>query len=238
MKKFEYIYNDIKTKILDGVYKMGEFLPKEQDLASEYQVSRETLRKAQRLLQDEGIIQKIHGRGTKVLDPQKIEINTRGITNFAQLSHRYGRKLKTKILTNKLTYLSENEFGYRETLSRPGISIERIRYLNKEPIILDQDFFLIDKVGRELPDEILLASIYDYLEIECGLKIGYAQKDITIEPPSDEVRLALDITEDTHVVVTRSLVYLENTDLFQVHVAYQRVDTFQLSDIARRKINR
>jgi GntR family trehalose operon transcriptional repressor len=234
MKKFEFIYEDLKRKIEDGEFPIGSFLPKENDLARKYEVSRETLRKAQGLLQEQGIIQKIHGRGAKVLDVSKFEISTKGITSFSKLLSRHKGKLTTKILQNKLTYLKPGTFGYQEVGEAPVISVERLRLLKNEGVIFDKDYFLTEEVGKEIPEAALQHSVYDYLENVQGLKIGYAQKDITIEEPPADIRLALDIAGDTHVVLTRSLVYLDNTHLFQVHEAYQRVDTFHLSDIARR----
>lgn len=234
MKKFEYIYEDLKKKIEEGDFPVGSFLPKENDLAESYAVSRETLRKAQSMLQEEGFIQKIHGRGAKVLDVSKLEISTQRITSFSKLMSRHKGHLSTRILQNKLEFLKPEDFGYAEVGEEPVISVERLRLLKNQGVMYDKDRFLVSVVGREIPEKDLQASVYDYLEEVKGLKIGYAQKEITIEEPPGDIRLALDIKDDTHVVVTRSLVYLENTILFQVHEAYQRVDTFHLSDIARR----
>lgn len=234
MKKFEYIYKDIKKKIDDEFYKTGTFLPKENDLAKEYNVSRETLRKAENLLQDEGFIQKIHGRGAKVLDLKRLEITANKITIFSQISNRFKGNLKTKILKNKLEYLNKGQFGYDEANGKAVLSIESLRILNDEAIIFDKDYFIVDIIGKAIPDKHLYSSTYDYFEKELMLKVGFAHKDITIETPNDEVKLTLDIGNHTHVVATRSLAYLENAQLFQIHEAFQRVDTFHLSDIARR----
>ena len=56
MNKFEYIYLDIENKIKENIYPVGSLLPGETSLATEYNVSRETIRKAQRMLSDNGFI--------------------------------------------------------------------------------------------------------------------------------------------------------------------------------------
>lgn len=234
MKKFEFIYSDIKSKIEMGHYSVGTFLPKENDLADYYSVSRETLRKSQNKLEYEGYIKKIHGQGAKVLDFSKLAINTSTITSFSQLSSRYNGELQTKILKHRIDYLNPDEFGYDDVKEVPGISLERVRTWKNEAVLFDKDFFLLSEVVDDIPEEYLLTSVYDYFEKIKGLKISFAQKDITIEKPTKEIKLLLDLGEDTHVAVTRSKVFLENANLFQIHEAYQKVDTFHIFDIAHR----
>ncbi|NKQ56151.1 GntR family transcriptional regulator [Amycolatopsis sp. K13G38] len=47
---------------------VGGRLPSEQELMSEYGASRATVRQALGLLRDEGLVTRLHGRGTRVLD--------------------------------------------------------------------------------------------------------------------------------------------------------------------------
>ncbi len=68
MKKKELKYfqlmEEIKTQILSGDIKSGEKLPSENELSAHYQVSRQTVRKALAILENEGYIYAEHGRGT------------------------------------------------------------------------------------------------------------------------------------------------------------------------------
>ena len=50
------IYDKLKSAIKGGTYPPGSFLPTEQELETLYQVSRTTIRKAVKLLSDEGIL--------------------------------------------------------------------------------------------------------------------------------------------------------------------------------------
>lgn len=60
---------DLRTQITSGSLKAGERLPSEPRLASDYKVSTPTLRNALALLQAEGLIEKIHGKGNFVRHP-------------------------------------------------------------------------------------------------------------------------------------------------------------------------
>ncbi|MFE4685647.1 GntR family transcriptional regulator [Streptomyces sp. NPDC056721] len=62
----QVIADDIRNQIATGQLKAGERLPSEASLASRYQVSTPTLRSALMLLQGEGLVEKIHGKGNFV----------------------------------------------------------------------------------------------------------------------------------------------------------------------------
>ncbi|MFE9737160.1 GntR family transcriptional regulator [Streptomyces sp. NPDC006477] len=57
---------DLRTQITTGHLKAGARLPSEPCLAAQYKVSTPTLRNALALLQAEGLIEKIHGKGNFV----------------------------------------------------------------------------------------------------------------------------------------------------------------------------
>ncbi|VJF35933.1 trehalose operon repressor [Streptococcus pneumoniae] len=59
MKKYQQLFKQIQETIQNETYAVGDFLPSEHDLMEQYQVSRDTVRKALSLLQEEGLIKKI-----------------------------------------------------------------------------------------------------------------------------------------------------------------------------------
>lgn len=63
------IADDLRDRITTGRIKPGERLPAEAHLASEYRVSTPTLRSALAVLQAEGLVEKVHGKGNFVRHP-------------------------------------------------------------------------------------------------------------------------------------------------------------------------
>jgi GntR family transcriptional regulator len=61
------IREDIRTRIVSGTW--TEMVPSEPDLVKIYQASRETVRKALGMLEAEGLIYRMHGKGTFVEAP-------------------------------------------------------------------------------------------------------------------------------------------------------------------------
>lgn len=66
---YQQIYEDIKSAIKDGVYKVDERIPSEAELSEEYGVSRITVRRAIEDLCADGYLTKMQGRGTFVGKP-------------------------------------------------------------------------------------------------------------------------------------------------------------------------
>lgn len=68
---FVTVYDRLYEMLTDGTYPVGGALPPETRLASLLAVSRETLRKSLKLLEEDGLLQKVKGKGNFVLDLHK-----------------------------------------------------------------------------------------------------------------------------------------------------------------------
>lgn len=66
--RYEVIYDEIKEKIVNRHYKTGERIPSEKELIDYYKVSRITTKKALDQLVHDGMIERIPGKGTFVID--------------------------------------------------------------------------------------------------------------------------------------------------------------------------
>lgn len=64
--KYAALANDIREKILRGVYQNGDKLPSENELAGQFHLSRQTVRQALGLLEVEGVLSRQRGSGTYV----------------------------------------------------------------------------------------------------------------------------------------------------------------------------
>jgi GntR family transcriptional regulator len=63
----------IRQQIADGAIPPGRRIPSYTALEAEYDVARDTLRKAIRLLQSEGLVHTVTGMGIYVVDPASRE---------------------------------------------------------------------------------------------------------------------------------------------------------------------
>ncbi|MEC5424661.1 trehalose operon repressor [Virgibacillus sp. C22-A2] len=233
-KKYMAIYYELVKKIQTEEWPTSTMLPSENELTGMYSTSRETIRKALNLLSQNGYIQKLRGKGSVVIDVNKVDFPVSGIVSFKELTDNLG--LDTKTTVTELSYLESASNVHKVLGSEEQHKIWkvfRVRGISGETVILDKDYFN-EKYVPMLSESICENSIYAHLENELGLSISFAQKEIIVEEPTDEDRMLLDLEGYSNVVVIKSLVYLEDTSLFQYTESRHRPDKFRFVDFARR----
>ena len=72
MSKYTLIYRDLLDMMRSGEIAAYSYLPSENELMKIYGASRDTIRKALNLLLQDGYIQKQKGKGSLVLEQNKI----------------------------------------------------------------------------------------------------------------------------------------------------------------------
>jgi GntR family trehalose operon transcriptional repressor len=234
MKKYQEIFNDLQEKILNGSYLAGVLLPTEKELQDQYQVSRDTVRKALRLLTEKGLIQKVQGRGSQVLKQELLNFPVSGLTSYKELVDSLGLNSQTRVISLDLMTVDEQtalQTGFPE--GSQVWKVLRTRSIDGVVSVLDLDYLAKDCVPN-LTQEIAQTSIYAYLEEDLGLDISYAQKEITIQASTERERLLMD-NQDDYLVLIRSRVYLGDTRQFQYTESRHKIDKFQFVDFARRK---
>jgi GntR family trehalose operon transcriptional repressor len=234
MKKYQEIFNDLQEKILNGSYLAGVLLPTEKELQDQYKVSRDTVRKALRLLTEKGLIQKVQGRGSQVLKQELLNFPVSGLTSYKELVDSLGLNSQTRVISLDLMTVDEQtalQTGFPE--GSQVWKLLRTRSIDGIVSVLDLDYLAKDCVPN-LTQEIAQTSIYAHLEEELGLDISYAQKEITIQASTERERLLMD-NQDDYLVLIRSRVYLGDTRQFQYTESRHKIDKFQFVDFARRK---
>ncbi|MFC0557447.1 trehalose operon repressor [Halalkalibacter alkalisediminis] len=233
--KFRVIYEDLTQKIQSGQFQANDLLPSENELAETYKASRETIRKALKLLSEHGYIQKMQGKGSVVLDISKINFPISGLVSFRELAEKMGKREQTEVVSLE-NHLMEKEIQEHFQMCGQVESwkVIRVREIDRERIILDKDFLLASVVPG-LTKEICERSIYSYIENELGLTISFAKKEITVEVPNAEDQELLDLAGYDTIVVVRSHVYLDDATMFQYTESRHRPDKFRFVDFARRQ---
>lgn len=232
--KYYAIYSNIVEAIESKEYKINEKLPSEGEFMAMYQVSRDTIRKSLQLLEQNGYIQKSRGKEAIVLDVSKYDFLVSGVTSFKELAPMLGNDIKTIVISCKR--LTHDKLA-QELLQTDGTipiwKIERVRQIDHEKIIFDTDYIRADIV-EDITEEIAQDSLYEYIEGVLQLKIGFAKKEITVQPAGKKDRCHLDLKHFDVIVNVKSDTYLENVTLFQVTQSRHRPDKFKFVDFARR----
>ncbi|MDC7992737.1 GntR family transcriptional regulator, partial [Staphylococcus aureus] len=164
-KKFMKIYEALKEDILNGQIQYGEQIPSEHDLVQLYQSSRETVRKALDLLALDGMIQKIHGKGSLVIYQEVTEFPFSELVSFKEMQEEMGVAYLTEVVVNEVVEahkVPEVQHALNINSSESLIHIVRTRRLNQHVKIVDEDYFL-KSIVSDIGNDVASDSIYDYL---------------------------------------------------------------------------
>ena len=235
MKKYKQLFKQLERDILGEKYQLGDFLPSEHQLMEIYQVSRDTVRKALSLLQEEGLIEKVRGQGSKVVKQEQLDFPVSNLTSYQEFVEQYHMQSKTNVISlDKITVDKKlaKTTGFPEY--RLVWRIVRQRVVDNIASVLDIDYLdksLVPNLTREIGEY----SIYAYLEQELNLDIAYAKKEITIDHVNDQDQILMDIGRDQHVVSVKSLVYLADGRQFQYTESRHKLDKFRFVGFAKRQ---
>ena len=234
LSKYLQIYEDLKQKIERKEIPSHTFLPSENELMTLYHSSRDTIRKSLSLLQQNGYIHTSKGKGSLVLDHEKIAFPVAGLTSFKELSHTLPGDVMT--IVHCFEKIPVTTYLKKELYMQKGdvYHIERIReILMGKKIILDIDY-INAQVIPHLTKEIVQDSIYEYIENDLGLKVSFAKKEITVIQASNQEKELLDMDGFDLLVCVKSYTYLEDATLFQYTESKHRPDKFRFVEFARR----
>lgn len=210
--KFIAIYQDLKHAIYQGVYPYQSILPSENDLASAYECSRNTIRRALGILVEKGWVLPMHGKGVRVIyrKIEAAEFTIGGIETFKETSKRNHLQTKThtiffKIIQADAALSQRSGFPVGTKL----YALQRLRYINGEALILDYNYFRCDLVPN-LTIEIANNSIYEYIEKNLGIHITISNRRITVEPISEKEAKYMDVGDYNCVAVMTSITFDNN----------------------------
>lgn len=233
MTKYQKIYQDLLEKIKQGEIKPHTLLPSESELMKIYDASRDTVRKALNLLLNDGYIQKNKGKGSVVLDINRIAFPVSGVISFKELTKTLHGEVKTIVIL--FSEEKPDEEIQKALYVKDGLvyHVKRIREIEGEKIILDEDY-LNKSIVEGLSYQDAENSLYEYIEKKLGLKISFARKEITVVKATEEEKQLLDMLDYDLLVCVKSYVYLEDATLFQYTISKHRPDKFRFVDFARR----
>ena len=235
--KYNFIYRDLKEKIETEVYSYQEMLPSENTLILEYGCSRNTVRRAVAELTADGYVQPMHGKGVRnIFRPvEQTAFTVGGIESFKESSARNKREGSTQVL--QFTEIIADGKVEKKTGFRKGLClyyIQRLRFLNGIPLILDHNYFLKEAIPCLTP-EIASQSIYDYLEGVLGITITTSKRTLTVEHVTQVDEKYIDLKGYNCMAVITSQTFDDNGIQFEYTQSRHHPDFFRFQDVATRK---
>jgi len=202
------VYNQLKQDILKGKYKIGEMLPIEGDLEKIFEVSRITIRKAVKLLNEDKLVDVKQGRGTMVLD-FKASQNLNHVVSVTETLRQKGYTVKTKrmhidLIEADLEVASCLRISAGDTVAR----FQRIQLADEKPIVIMKNYVPAHLVPNITKYCNKFSALYQFLEDTYQIKIEEASDRIYAKNASFEEAQLLEIeTGDALLCIQRTCSY-------------------------------
>ncbi|MGF7184231.1 GntR family transcriptional regulator [Desulfitispora alkaliphila] len=214
--------------------RVEEKIPSERELMEEFSVSRSTVRQTIEALVDEGILEKIRGRGTFIrLRPMEEWLGNLRSYNETIIDMEMNPRIKileqgVKRAPGRVAELYGEEEVYY---------LKRLRFANDYPIMVEEQYYP-KEIGVELAKyDLNDAAIYDLLETELGLTLWEAEQAITSSMPSEEECGLLQITKEQCTLVTERLIFEASNKLVEYEKSIIRADMYAFKiNLARRNV--
>lgn len=166
----------LKEKIESAEWVPGDLVPSEHKLQQQFNISRNTAKKALDDLVQEGILKRVQGKGTFVSTP-KIEQSLSGFYSFSKVLQSQGLQPEDIILN--LTKIEAKPSVAKRLQVPTGsavIALKRLRCAMKEPIILETSYISQPLVPNLTVDRLEKSSLYDVLEKDYGIFVTKAKE--------------------------------------------------------------
>ena len=224
LPSYKTIASEITQRIHQGIYSPGSYLPSENQLAREFEVTRTTIRQALNILKQKGTIESFQGKGYMVRQLHWEQ----SLLQFYSFGHNIADNIfnpDTRLLSyQKIKGLKNiNQFINTELWE-----INRLRLMNKKPLILETSYIPIKFLPEFNANDLKQKSLYNLLK-KNDVKIIKADEYLEPVLPSLEDQEVLEIKENTPLFQTLRYTYNSDQELVEVRESLIRGDYFRFS---------
>lgn len=229
----------LRFRILDGTYRSHQQMPSENEMVVAFGVSRITIRQALNDLQKEGLIFKIHGKGTFVSKPKAVQ-NLMRLEGLGEALSGGGHEIYSRVLDYRAMRAGQQiaarlRLGERDEV----MEIRRVRLLDREPISLDVTYLPLAIGQRIIREDLPRRDIFVILENDYGIALGNAELQIEAIAADAMLAAALNLSAGAPVLRIERLTYTADHTPLDFEYLYYRGDAFQYRlDLERRNTPR
>jgi GntR family transcriptional regulator len=231
---YTQIKEALRAKIIDGTYIAHQQLPSESEMINAFGVSRITVRQAVNDLQKEGLLFKVHGKGTFVAMPNVSQELTH-LQGFGEAMRLLGHETFSEVFglkTVKGSGIACAKLGIDEGSS--VTEIRRVRYLNREPVSIDYSWLRND-IGSRLSEKNLREKdMFSLLENELRQPLHSADVEIDATAANAEIANRLKVAVGSPILRIERLTYAQEDEPLVFEYLHYRAETFKYKMKVRR----
>ena len=221
----------IQHKIASGQYDPGDRLPTEDELVGNYGVSKITIRNALSLLEADGLINRIRGKGTFVADTIP-EIKQSVHTNLNQMGERMKgsltKPLDIKIMTASESRIPKDICKFFKMTNQDKIARIRRLMTHDNVIYLYENYMLPDMAKhitkKEMADK---KSIQKILHKKIGLAVSKGEMYLQAVPAEPDISQLLECQSFEPLIHVQTFFWSHPEHPFEIVNRYLRACYFK-----------
>lgn len=204
MKSSRYLYDEIRMSILQmiqsGELNEGDKIPTEKELCERFSASRITVRRALKELEESGVLQIFHGKGTFV-SRKKEPLRIMNLEGFSEGLH-CGQDEVTKVVLEKNSIRSSEAMLEIFSRAEPFDVLELVREIrhNESIFSIDYAYFpkdIFDGIETLIADNV---STYEIIHKRYGIKFERGRKVMEVIYPDAKVAEKLGVSKLDQVI--------------------------------------
>ncbi|RGO26129.1 GntR family transcriptional regulator [Dorea sp. OM02-2LB] len=200
---YQQLADSLRDKIYEGKYAFGDKLPSERSLAEKFGISHLTVRKALAILEEEGMLLRVQGKGTFVR-AQKYPIDMQHMDGFSSMFGQQGITI-----TNKVLYSGVREAGFKYSRifgiprEEPVFELIRLRQNGEDPVALEYNILPTKRVPHVEEYDYSLYSLWDVYR-QTGIQLVEENQKLEIVKVYNPQADLLNVEEGADVLILSS----------------------------------
>ncbi|RYD01410.1 hypothetical protein N752_30925 [Desulforamulus aquiferis] len=219
------ISNELRKKLIDGQWAVGELFPGDKELMQIFNVSSTTVRRAIDELVREGWLERKPGKGTFI---KRQYIETLGKLNgFFDIVRDKGYRPSSQVLQLEEVDIDTFEDSELSLFNSSRLFlIKKVQFVDENPIVLVKSFWPIE-IGQKLAKYNLTnQGTYEIIQKELGIKLQEAHQYISAAIAGIEEAEYLELQPGDPILMMKRMAFLGDKPV-ELSVNYYRADRYR-----------
>jgi GntR family transcriptional regulator len=223
------MYHQLKQLLVKDIERRGlqpgDRIPGDHELCTRYEVSRTVVRQALAELENEGVIERVKGRGTFVAHPKTAEGLVQSLTGLFEDVAARGGHLSSKVRRLEVVPADAAVAAdLRIAVGAPVILLERLRFVDDEPWVWTVTHLPEDIAPGLVDEDLTDRSLYRVLEASYGVRLVRGVRSVEAAVANAGQARLLGIRRGDPVLVLRSVSLGESGRPVESFLALHRGD--------------
>ncbi|MBP8973882.1 MAG: GntR family transcriptional regulator [Anaerolineae bacterium] len=219
------VRNALREHLQAGTWQPGDRLPSEPELCQMFAVSRPVIRQALNDLAQHGLVTRLKGKGTFAAPPKISESLVQKLTGFYQDMVEQGYTPTARVLRQE-TVPASRRVAERLGIApeTPVIVIERLRFVQDEPIQLVTTYIPLAVCPALLEVDLSQRSLYAFLDEACSIVIARGHRTVEAVAANEYEAEMLQVKKGAPLILLDSVSYLSDGTPVEYYHALHRGD--------------